>query len=777
MKLKIQSKLLIYILSTIVLIFLISYGYLIFNVNSITVKNAISHTDDIANKSSMYFEQLLNTDVEIVRTVKNSVYNFDKLQETQREELVGDMIPNIMRQASQFISLSSVWELSAIDSTYHKPYGRVRYIYYWDEGSIKLKKDFKNLEGDDLGSLYFSLKTNETEAITDPYYDSYSGLEEDKVLMSSIAVPIVNNGYKGMIVADIALERFNQMVTEIKPFTNSLAFLISNDGYFITFSEKKYINTKIDDYYKEDAIKNKIIEKIKFGENFSYFFTDSLNVDYYITYSPIDIGGFGTYWSLALVVPIDYIKAESQSIVYIAIFVGLLGVLFLTLIIWLIARNISKPLEKTTFVLGKLSQGEINTDLKIQVNSQDEIGNIAESVNLLIDGLNNTAKFSFEIGKGNLDAELVLRSKDDIIGKALLEMRESLKYANKEELKRKEEDVKQNWSTLGETIFGEILRERSENIEEFSYKIISNLVKYISANQGGLFIINDDNKNDIFLELTASYAFDRKKSIQKKINIGIGLVGRCYQEAETIYMNDVPNDYVNITSGLGEENPKHILIVPFKFNEEIYAVAELASFNKFEKHQIDFVEKVGVSIASTVGSVKINVRTARLVEELKVQSEELSSQEEEMRQNMEEMQATQEELSKKAIEYGSIIDAINQISLVAEYDMNGKLIHINDKFLRFLGKSADEMLGKYQGSFSANTEQLEEFDLLWADLNNGKTKTINQHVKIKNRDYWFSESYTPIFNEFNKPYKVLNICVDITKSILAQKEIDTKFIY
>jgi len=765
MILKIRTKLLLYILSTTLIVFILAFSYLVVMINNSIMTNATEHIEEVTKKSSMYLEQILNTDVEIVKTVEKTIHNFNKIDVDEREKLLSEIVPNVLRTLPQFISLAVNWELSSIDSSYLKPYGRIRYLYSWENGIIKLKKDSMNIDGDDLNKLYYKLKIEGENTITNPYYDSYTGLDEDKMLMSSIAIPIKDNKFKGLVAVDIALERFNTIVENIKPFKNSNAFLISNEGNFVTFFDKNFINTKIEAFFQKDADKNKVLENIQNGKNFSFYYTDTLKTKYYVTFFPVNIGNFNKYWSIGVVVPITEIKSDSLNILTTTIVVGILGALILIIIIWYTSKKITQPLEITTKVLNNLALGEINPEFKITNITKDEIGEISNSVNLLIDRLNKTANFAYEIGKGNMDTELTLNTEKDLMSKALLEMRHSLQLAKIEEIKRKEIDIIQNWITHGETRFTEILRERSENLEEFSYIIISNLVKYINANQGGIFIINNDSKNDIFLELTASYAYERRKIIQKRINLGVGLVGRCYQEGETIYMNDIPNDYLNITSGLGQNNPRHILIVPFKFNEEIQAVVELASFNKFEKHHIDFIERVGISIASTIGSVQINVRTSRLVEELKIQSEELSSQEEEMRQNMEEMQATHEEQSKKAVEHSNIFAALDKIAMLAEYSIDGKLININENFLKFLGRNFSDMIGKYQGSFSAETKQFAEFDELWIDLKNGKSRTMLQHVIVNKKNYWISEAYSPILDDNGKPYKVLNIAVDVTNTV------------
>ncbi|MBQ5550417.1 MAG: GAF domain-containing protein, partial [Bacteroidales bacterium] len=86
-------------------------------------------------------------------------------------------------------------------------------------------------------------------------------------------------------------------------------------------------------------------------------------------------------------------------------------------------------------------------------------------------------------------------------------------------------------------------------------------------------------------------------------------------EQKTIYIKETKDDYVKITSGLGKSNPRSLVIVPLKFNDEIYGVVELASFIKYQPFEIEFIERVAESIASTISTVNINIRTAQLLKE------------------------------------------------------------------------------------------------------------------------------------------------------------------
>lgn len=217
----------------------------------------------------------------------------------------------------------------------------------------------------------------------------------------------------------------------------------------------------------------------------------------------------------------------------------------------------------------------------------------------------------------------------------LTESLKKLEEAQKEEKKR-------NWATTGIAEISSLLR-AEDDLKILTDKIISFIVKYLNANQGGLFLLNNEDEDDQFLELKACYAFDRKKFVEKRVEFGQGLVGQAYLEKDYIYLTDIPQNYVHITSGLGTANPTALLIVPMIVNEEVYGIFEIASFHKFEQHEIDFMMELGENIAMTLNSFKINEKTKKLLEETQEQSLQMASQEEEMRQNMEELEATQEQ--------------------------------------------------------------------------------------------------------------------------------------
>lgn len=317
-------------------------------------------------------------------------------------------------------------------------------------------------------------------------------------------------------------------------------------------------------------------------------------------------------------------------------------------------KKIQKQLIKLNEILTLISKGVLNVEIPQEIlDNKNELGKVAQSLNTTLKGLHNTSGYAKEIAKGNFNIEYDLLSKDDEIGHALINMKKSLVEAAEIETKRKEEEKRQTYITNGIAEFSTLLRSNSDNMNKMSMSLMSKLVDYVGAVQGAIFVANELN-DEVIYELTGTVAYDRRKKLEKQFRVGEGLVGRCAFEKLPIFLKDVPENYVNITSGLGEANPKCIIMVPAISEGKVLAVIELASFTVFDDYKVTFIEKLGDDVASVIANVRNNENTRILLEESKKNSEEMAAQEEELRQNIEELTATQEEMRRKEAELNEL---------------------------------------------------------------------------------------------------------------------------
>ena len=325
-------------------------------------------------------------------------------------------------------------------------------------------------------------------------------------------------------------------------------------------------------------------------------------------------------WVIGTGVYVDYIDAmvtqktaelneQTNRLISVVLIFGLILISVASLSLFYFGKSISDSISNVKQKLFEMSKGHV---LEVeQIKRTDELGEMLNSLNDLIFGLNQYADFSLEIGKGNIDAEFKPLSSDDKLGNSLLDMRESIKIASNEEEKRRFENERRSKANEGYTMFSELVRKGSKDIAELSYDIISSLVDMLGVNQGGIFMVNDESEEK-YLELTASVAYGRRKYQEKKIFIGDGLAGACAYEKKKIYVTNVPDNYAEIRSGLGTANPKTILIVPLVTEDYLVGVIELASLKEIDDFNIEFTEKVTETIAASLFAAKINAKTSQL---------------------------------------------------------------------------------------------------------------------------------------------------------------------
>lgn len=430
-----------------------------------------------------------------------------------------------------------------------------------------------------------------------------------------------------------------------------------------------------------------------------------------------------------------------------------------------------KPLKFLNTKLKEIVKG--NTSVSIEINSKDIFGEIAKSYRKLLNDNNKKTEFVSKITEENY-IDLELSGENDKLGKSLINLRDKLILKAKEEKERNENEAKNNWLTKALAEFSDILRKNTDNIEQFTFNLIQYIVNGLDANQAGLFIINDDNKEDIHIELVASIAFNKQKFLKKRIEQGEGLVGRVVLEKKTIYLKNVPDDYVLITSGLGGARPRNIVIIPLLVADEVFGVLELASFKEIEKHQLEFLNKAGESIASTLANVKTNLKTAKLLEESQEQRKILAQKEEEMTNNMSELQQVQEEAKIQEQKLTSFTDSVNHTLIRAEYTAEGELTYANTKFLHKLEYSANsDVEGKQVFSFIHPKEQ-DEFKEFWEPLSRGGEHFEGRlkHITRTGGEIWMIATYTVVRTPEGGVDKILFLAIDVTEK--EEESIDHK---
>lgn len=409
--------------------------------------------------------------------------------------------------------------------------------------------------------------------------------------------------------------------------------------------------------------------------------------------------------------------------------------------------------------------------MKFKVINRKEWDTITQQFHRYQKEIEDATTFVQEIERGNLDADFVgehFSGSGRLLMESMLRMRDEMK-------RLATEDKKRSWVNEGLASFVDTLRTQNDNLESLADNIIRHLVHYLKANQGALYLINDENPDDPYIAMEACYAYNRRKFLQQRIEIGEGLAGQVVLEKQTVYLKEVPENFVRITSGLGEALPRNILIVPLKLEEQVFGLIEIASFKMIEDFEIEFVEKLGESIASTISTVRNSERTNKLLQETQLQAEQMRAQEEEVRQNMEELSATQEEMQRILNEVQAqeafvkgLIDASND--LIISIDREYKIISANKASIDSFKSSGIEVAPGLDMFKLISDEQREMFKGFYDRALGGEDFEVTENYSFGNKVQHVVLSFSPLRNEKAEVIGVVEFTKDISALVEATNE-------
>jgi signal transduction histidine kinase/HAMP domain-containing protein/CheY-like chemotaxis protein len=272
---------------------------------------------------------------------------------------------------------------------------------------------------------------------------------------------------------------------------------------------------------------------------------------------------------------------------------------------------------------------------------------LTENVNQLASNLTTQvraiAEVSTAVTQGDLTRSITVEASGEV---ADLKDNINQMIANLRETTRRNEE--QDWlKTNLARISG--LMQGQRDLETVSQLIMSELSPAVSAQHGAFFLADhDEDTGEYELRLLASYGYTRRKSVSNRFKPGDGLVGQAALERKPILIVDPPEDYVHISSGLGEAPPRNIIVIPVLFEDQVLAVIELASFRSFGEIILQFLDQLTETIGVVLSTIIANVRTEQLLQQSQSQSQELQSQSQALKTQQEELQATNDELQEKA---------------------------------------------------------------------------------------------------------------------------------
>lgn len=400
-------------------------------------------------------------------------------------------------------------------------------------------------------------------------------------------------------------------------------------------------------------------------------------------------------------------------------------------------------------VMADVLRRESMQGIESQVSKEWELQNYAQNV-----------AFADEIAAGNLEVAYDAKNVD-ALGKSLINMRDNLKKAD-------EKDEQDRFISEATAEVGEILRQYTQDLEQLTDQVLSKLIHDLNASQGAIYIVEEIH-DEVYLDMIACYAYNRKKYLHHRIYPGQGLIGQAYLEALPTYLTELPKSYQPIDMGMGDTKPHSLFILPLKAGGKVVGILEIASLWLLEGYQKIFLERVADNIAATIITARNNRETQMLYQQSQIATEELRAREEEMRQNMEELKATQEEMQRTQI---AMQESQMKSRAIFDGSINSIIIFNEQGWIEEINPSTELMFGyernnvsnmKIENLFAEFSEGFQNFiglrSRLTAKKRNGETFPVQSFL---NRFLIGSRNILLIYSR------------DATKDVARENEVQIK---
>ncbi len=272
------------------------------------------------------------------------------------------------------------------------------------------------------------------------------------------------------------------------------------------------------------------------------------------------------------------------------------------------------------------------------------------------------AEVSTAVTKGDLTRSITVEAQGEVaalkdnINEMILNLKDTT-----------QKNMEQDWLKTNLARFTRMLQGQRD-MTTVAQMVLSELAPLVDAQQG-VFYVNTSSNGEPLMRLLGGYAYKKRKNLANEFQAGEGLVGQCTLERERILVTNVPNNYVYVSSGLGEAPPNNIVVLPVLFEGDVKAVIELSTFQTFSDTHLTFLDQLTESIGIVLNTIAANTRTEDLLqqsqslaaelqsqqdelkktnEQLEQQAESLRESEELLKSQQEELQQTNEELQEKA---------------------------------------------------------------------------------------------------------------------------------
>ena len=377
---KLHNKMLVLFLGTASIVFIAAFAILIFRYNALVFDESEKYAQREADTYSAALQNELNVKYYQIASIATTTDAMIK-EGKQDRKFITTLLTQLIESDKEIMGTWALFDTNGFDNNDQQHKGEAgcdengRYLAYVNRARGNVGLEFSTGQDDADADYYQIPKKTGKATITDPYIDVAQGVKDP---MISICIPtLVNGKVVGVIGLDMALTGLGNLVSQIKPYETGYAYFLSNSGQMAFHPNQDWLLKNIAETKPEDNKQFDISASIKSGKKFQFINNNGSRT--YNCFSPVTIGATDAPWSLAITMPMDKIMEKADQTLFIAIAIGLLGLLALALVIRIAAKGISAPMIEGVEFAKKIASGDLRGQLSI--NRNDEIGELITALN------------------------------------------------------------------------------------------------------------------------------------------------------------------------------------------------------------------------------------------------------------------------------------------------------------------------------------------------------------------------------------------------------------
>jgi CheY-like chemotaxis protein/signal transduction histidine kinase/HAMP domain-containing protein len=272
---------------------------------------------------------------------------------------------------------------------------------------------------------------------------------------------------------------------------------------------------------------------------------------------------------------------------------------------------------------------------------------LTDNVNLLAANLTTQVRAIAEVATAVTKGDLTRSIQVDVRGE-VAELKDNINAMIQNLRATTDQNTEQDWLKTNLAKFTRMLQGQRDLVT-VGQMLLSELAPLVGAQCGAIYQM-DSQSGDSRLKMLAGYALPQSDDERVELPLGVGLVGQCAVEKRRIMLEDVPGDYVRISSGLGQSRPRNLIVLPVVFEGQTKAVVELASLAEFTSTHLTFLSQLTESIGIVLNTIEATMRTEGLLQQSQKLATELQAQQKELQQTNEELANKAQQLAEQNAE-------------------------------------------------------------------------------------------------------------------------------